>query len=477
MIKIVVRPLRCYVSGENLFRASSYIDAATSYLSPGHQFTHAFRRHAWDGKRHLYGRGSFPTGLLPDVLNALSNNGFKIEIENQLPTDGRPLSAAKIVPDFVEGITLRDYQLEAVRAAVDPKRLPPYRGIIWFPARSGKTDIASAVVKAFRLPSTLFVTHQRTLLHQTKERFEARLGVPVGIIGDTESDIKPITVAMVQTLVKRLDQYRQALAQFQLAIFDEVHHLRSTSWYTVARVIQAPYRFGLSATPDIKGPGMLLVAQTGPIIAHRSIRDLVDEGHLARPLVKMIPVDHPVMTPKSRYQTVYRECIVNNVDRNTRIAQEVVAYATRGKRILVLVTRIPHMRALLQAIRHLDPYVSVEQLYQATSSKERTWAMKDLDEDKLSVIVATPIFDEGVDLPNLDVVVIAGGQRSEIKTIQRSGRGLTQPGSKKAVLIIDFYDKTHRFMKAHSDARYSIYLRERYVFTRDSFLPLRDRGA
>ena len=228
-------PLRCYVleegPGSNLLQVASHINDVTSYLVPGHKFIARYRGYSWDGRVRLYSRGSFPTGLLPGVLAMLKEKKVEVRLDNQLPKSDEALSVDHITPDLVSGITLRDYQLEAIQAAVNPEPVPPHRGIIWFPSRSVKTDVAAALVNAFHFPSTIFVVHQKILLHQTIERFSERLGVKVGVIGDKKVNIQPITVAMIQTLVKHLNRFKKVLDEFNLVIFDEVHHLSSTTWY------------------------------------------------------------------------------------------------------------------------------------------------------------------------------------------------------------------------------------------------------
>ena len=77
-------------------------------------------------------------------------------------------------------------------------------------------------------------------------------------------------------------------------------------------------------------------------------------------------------------------------------------------------------------------------------------------------MIASPIFDEGVDLPEINSLIIAPGGKSEWKTIQKIGRGLRKKASNKPLIVYDFIDAS-RFLKKHSRARMKIYEKEGFL--------------
>jgi superfamily II DNA or RNA helicase len=84
------------------------------------------------------------------------------------------------------------------------------------------------------------------------------------------------------------------------------------------------------------------------------------------------------------------------------------------------------------------------------------------------VYIATPIFDEGVDVPGIDVLILAGGGKSNIKLLQRLGRGMRTDPDKVQLLVLDFIDDTNRYLFKHSEERLNVYEREDFqILLRD----------
>ena len=88
-------------------------------------------------------------------------------------------------------------------------------------------------------------------------------------------------------------------------------------------------------------------------------------------------------------------------------------------------------------------------------------------EKKLLMVICSSIWDEGVDIPNLDAIIVAGGGMSEIKAIQKVGRGLRKTATKDSVQVIDFSDLSHKYLRKHSRERVKAY-RERGWEVRES---------
>jgi superfamily II DNA or RNA helicase len=138
----------------------------------------------------------------------------------------------------------------------------------------------------------------------------------------------------------------------------------------------------------------------------------------------------------------------------------VVAHARRfvgqGLQTLILVREIDHGRNLLALLR--SEGVAAEFIRGLGLAAE---ARKDvLDRFRagtLQCLVASEILDEAIDLPNLDALLLAGGGKSEIQTVQRIGRGM-RTGKRALVLsVVDFADLTHRYLARHSLRRLQTY--------------------
>jgi len=77
------------------------------------------------------------------------------------------------------------------------------------------------------------------------------------------------------------------------------------------------------------------------------------------------------------------------------------------------------------------------------------------------VLIASSIYDEGVDLPEVNVLIKASGGKSEVKTIQQVGRGLRP--KKEKLIVYDFNDMNSKFLSAHSKKRIKTYKQEGFL--------------
>ena len=134
------------------------------------------------------------------------------------------------------------HQLAALRAWNQSKR----RGVAVMPTGSGKTFFAFMAMKAVQR-STLIVVPTIDLLHQWASQLERAFGEEVGMLGGGSRDIRDITVSTYDSAVLRMDSIGD---KFGLVVFDECHHLPGPVNRLAASLCLAPYRLGLTATPE-----------------------------------------------------------------------------------------------------------------------------------------------------------------------------------------------------------------------------------
>lgn len=443
------------------------VKLATSYMSPGYKFSKAYKLKRWDGRKHLFSikSSSFPYGLLPAVVRALKKIDPDANIE---VVDERPPAP----PGEGNGFELKGcdfgggkyaYQLECARAMIEQKR-----GIVKIATNGGKTNIAVAVTKHLGLP-TLFLVTGIGLLHQARERFAACLGwklEDIGIIGDGEFHIGPgpglVTIASVDTLGERMDNPDVAALIERCAVVfsDECHHASAETVFDVLEAIEAPYRFGLSGTPLDRSDGadMRLIAQTGEVICEVTNKELIELGISVQPYVEMLRVDMPVLPRRGmNYAEVNKVGIVENEQLNRRVAERAVQAAGAGERVIIFVEKINHGKNI-QLL--LEDRVRVKFLNGAETTTARKQSLDDLMTGELEVIIATSIFDEGMDVPSIDVIILAGGGKAKIGSLQRIGRGLRTGKGKERLTVVDFANFCHTFLTKHSLERLETYKRE-----------------
>jgi superfamily II DNA or RNA helicase len=179
----------------------SYLDVFLSYEIHNNFFIKAmsnksFVRDHWDGRNHLFSvkTGKFLTGVLPYVEEALKQYNIPYIIE-----DDRMEYEKHSIPGLI--VEPRPYQEKAVDIAYTLKR-----GILWMRPRSGKTLVEIMLVQRLGLMPVLSICQNIDIARQTIAKFNQFLPkVKVGLIGDGECDIQPITVATIQSLSAAYD--------------------------------------------------------------------------------------------------------------------------------------------------------------------------------------------------------------------------------------------------------------------------------
>jgi superfamily II DNA or RNA helicase len=222
----------------------------------------------------------------------------------------------------------------------------------------------------------------------------------------------------------------------KIVVFDESHH---ASCKTIFKLAQATATdtilIGLSATPFREdGETMRLEAALGPVTFTILRRDLIDKGYLSDAVVKYVDVFYDPEEDLT-YVDEYKRYIVENDDRNLEISDIAEEEAVSGKKVLILVTHIEHGERLMDLISGA--------VFFNGGVKDRT-----VNLETHNIIIASSVFNEGVDLPALDVLIIAGAGKSEIQLTQKIGRVLRMSKNKDRAIIYDFVDKG-KYLSVH----------------------------
>lgn len=449
-IILVVDNIHTRILGHYPHRA---VDEATSFLMPGCWFTPAYKAKKWDGRIRLLNSrtSSFPTGLLGDVKKILTHEGCDSVVH-----DHRKHPASKIYSDsYFEDIKLRDYQIKAIEQGL--KKL---RGILDMASGSGKTEVAIGLTKVLGV-KTLYLVHRLDLLKQTRERFHDRLGTETGQIGADIFEPGDITIAMVETLFARLRaaRTREFLDSVGCIIADECHTVvAAQNWYKIFMACPAPYRYGLSATALARtdGRNMMLRAATGDVIFKMPAWRLIQLGYLAKPKIHF-EIIRDRIDKRLGWQKAYVMGIKGSAIRNKAIIRWCQEFAEQGKTTLVLIRYIDHGKVLELAMRHMAGLRCTFIHGHPCDWQKRIRSLEEFKRGELDVLISSAILDEGIDMPDVDAVIIASGGNSPIKALQRVGRGLRK-GKTGEVTVVDFGDAGHPILLKHSLARMQSYL-------------------
>ena len=448
-----------------------FVQEITSYPVQGANFSEAYRRGRWDGRKHLFNlkKSEIPAGLVAYVVKKLKEKYEDIKIT---VTDSResaaPATAARglDVEGRLKGMFGKDkfdYQMEAAEACLRYKR-----GILKIATNGGKSVISAAVTRHLCVP-TLFVVPGKDLLYQILRSYADFLGLQeedIGVIGDGHFNVGSwVTIAIDDSLYNKLesgdlDKYKN---YWDLVWFDECHTTGSDTLYNAADKLTAYYRFGLSGTPLDRSDGatLRLIAQTGEVIYEVKNTLLVERGISVQPLVKFIRVDQPKV-PSTRkgkkltYMEVYNEAVVENPFLNSKIADCAINFLNEGKQCIIMVDK------LLQGeiIDEMLFSISGKFLHGSLSSKERKESFQKFVEGEYRYLIGTSIMNQGIDMDCIDVLIFAGGGKAAIPTLQRAGRGLRSGNNRSEVVIVDVINTCHKWLIKHTQQRIETYKKE-----------------
>ena len=418
---------------------------------------------------------TFPSGLVPLVLAGAKEAGHSVQVLDTRTAPCTPDPKARI--DW-----LRDYQEIAVE-----KGAVHHRGVFHCPTASGKTEVLVALSHIYPCSWAVFV-HRTSLLAQTAERFRARTGEEVGLLGAGQRSFARVTVAMWQTVYSGLASGDATIVRWLEGVqgfhADEVHAVAAkTFWQIAMRAKQAHFRFGYSGTPFARGDqrGLLVVAATGPVIYRISADTLVQAGAIAKPRVLRVLHRTVPHANAGTYAEAYREAVAEDEVRLV-LLEHVVRSAP--KPCLIFVRAIEHGRRACKAL--LAHGVKAEFVWGAKNLPQREAAIRRLIHADTDVLVTNVIFQEGVDIPELKSIVHAGGGASHIAALQNAGRGMRRRDGagnlvKDVVPIYDIADvhcgckstdpvskksryahRVCRWMERHTRSRLRAYLGEGY---------------
>jgi superfamily II DNA or RNA helicase len=353
----------------------------------------------------------------------------------------------------------RPYQTEAVAAWKRAKG----RGVVVLPTGAGKSHVATLCIDD-RRRSALVIAPTLDLVRQWYDLLRATFGGPVGVLGGGEHDVQALTVATYDSAHLHMDHLG---ARFGLVIFDEVHHLPSASYAMAAKACLAPYRLGLTATPErTDGREADLTALVGPIVYRKEIGELAGD-FLAEYDVERVAIELSAeeRVEYDRERAIYRDFVgMHHIrmssptgwrdfvllssrgadGRRAMLAyrrQRALAFAASAKLDFVDYLLHTHRRdrsilftqdnatAYLVSRRFLIPVITHQ-----TKVRERSAILAAFSGGELGAVVTSKVLNEGVDVPDANVAVVISGSGSVREHVQRLGRVLRKREGKRATL-------------------------------------------
>jgi superfamily II DNA or RNA helicase len=394
----------------------------------------------WDGRVKLLKRDQVPAGLFwatyRDIEKELKVK-FKIERELRKPK-------LRDEEDWLVSDKAHYYQNET--AGRMTMALGFGGGLVLNATASGKTRAVALLCSRIK-GKVCFIVDQLDLLEQARQELRETLKEPIGIVGMSKFKPRRITVATIQTLSKHKSsrKYAQWISKIKVLIIDEIHVQMNRSNFGVVEKITPLAVFGLTATLGLKRKDVRLraFALAGPVLYQYPIEQGQKDAVLARGVC--VRIKYPNAVParptapdrsKSFYNDVYREKIVENLERNYILAELAKEARKRGYYFIGLVQRIQHLKEIGDRLRKVPHRL----VWGEKDIEFRNKARRKFEEGKVKIIFANTVFKKGVNIKRVDVIADGAGLKSKEDAVQKYGRGVRQHGEKRGLIYFDVAD-------------------------------------
>jgi superfamily II DNA or RNA helicase len=353
----------------------------------------------------------------------------------------------------------RPYQREALAAW----RRARSRGVVVLPTGAGKTHVAVMAIELVRR-STLVVAPTLDLVRQWYDLLRTTFDVEVGVVGGGEYDLRSITVTTYDSAHLHIEHLGN---RFGLLVFDECHHLPGTAYALAARLAIAPFRLGLTATPErADGRSSWLDELIGPVVYRRDIVDLRGEFLADYEVLRIsVRLSEDEQREYEAERAIYRTFVMKHgirmsepegwstfvmlATRSAEGRRAMQAYRRQRELALSAPAKLDRVERLLHVHRHdrtivftqdnatcyaLSRRFLIPAITHQTKVKERSAILEGLREGRYHAVVTSKVLNEGVDVPDANVAIVVSGSGSVREHVQRLGRILRKREGKLARL-------------------------------------------
>ena len=346
----------------------------------------------------------------------------------------------------------RGAQIEALCALEDTRAEGAKRALVQAATGVGKTYLAAFDSKSYE--RVLFVAHREEILKQAAVSFRnVRNSEDYGFFtGEEKSTDKSVIFASVATLGRSeyLSEKYFAPDYFQYLVIDEFHHAVNEQYQRIVKYFKPQFLLGLTATPErMDGRNIYEICDYN-VPYEISLKDAINKGML-------VPFHYYGIYDDTDYSGLHlirgrydekelNETYIGNVHRHDLIYKYYCKYGS--KKALGFCCSRAHAEEMAKEFCERGiPSVAVYSNANGTYSEERGKAIEKLKSGETRVIFSVDMFNEGVDITSVDMVMFLRPTESPIVFLQQLGRGLRRSKGKEYLNVLDFignYEKAGR---------------------------------
>lgn len=353
----------------------------------------------------------------------------------------------------------RGAQIEALCALENTRAEGARRALVQAATGVGKTYLAAFDSKNYE--RVLFVAHREEILKQAAESFKnVRDSDDYGFFnGDSKCTEKSVIFASVATLgrVEYLNENYFAPDYFTYVVIDEFHHAVNEQYQRIVDYFKPKFLLGLTATPErMDGKNIYEICDYN-VPYEISLKEAINKGML-------VPFHYYGIFDETDYSKLHivrgrydekelNETYIGNVRRYELIYKYYCKYGSR--QALGFCCSREHAREMAKEFSKRGiPSVAVFSDASGEYTEDRNVAIRQLKQGKIRVIFSVDMFNEGVDITSVDMVMFLRPTESPIVFLQQLGRGLRKCRGKEFLTVLDFignYEKAGRVRFLLSD--------------------------
>ena len=337
-----------------------------------------------------------------------------------------------------------------------------FRNLIVAATGTGKTLISAfdfaRFIKAKPQANFLFVAHREEILKQARYAYRGvlRNGAfgELWVGGHTPEHYRQLFVS-IQTLNNQLEQLNLTADYYDYIVIDEVHHIAATSYRALLKHFSPTILLGLTATPERHDGGDILADFGGVIAAEIRLPEAINRRHLSPFQYFAIDDDtdlRNIAWSRGRYDIAQ----LTNLYTHNQIRFDKILLS-----IQEIVTDIGKMKALAFCVSKEHAHYMTQQfllkginadVLTSDNSRERHQKQQAIRSGCINVLCVVDIFNEGVDIPEVDTLLFLRPTESLTIFLQQLGRGLRLAEGKECCTVLDFvgnsrpeYDFSNKF--------------------------------
>ena len=327
---------------------------------------------------------------------------------------------------------------------------------------TGKTYASAFAMRDLGFKRVLFLVHRNQIVKQAKKSFERVFGNTrtMGIVsGESREFDKDYIFATIQTMSKEDIYCQYDKSYFDAIVFDEAHHTSASSYKRIMDYFKPKFTLGMTATPD-KRDDQLAGKNIYELFNHQiayeiRLQEALEEDLLC-PFHYFGITDIAMHDSEATYTNIDDFRYLTSDERVTRVMEQARYYGHSGNRVkgLIFCSRVEEAKELSKKFNERGWRTIA--LSGVNSEKERENAIdrlvmdtevNDKGEGQLDYILSVDVFSEGVDIVEINQVIMLRPTESPIVFIQQLGRGLRKAKEKEFVVILDFIGNyTNNFM-------------------------------